>query len=422
MKRTGYYIIFITSIILFLIGCTGDRKPQLPPLTETYRKTDKQPFGSFVAYDFIKKAFDNRYIQSVTDPFDEFWSDTKTYSQSDEPSLYLLITKNLVLSYTEVQSLMDYVQAGNDLFISADYIDNRLLENIECNTNRHDEIANEVLGNMRKTSVSMYYGQNIPLNSFGYYYFPFLNALSDFDTSFARVLGVNDKQQPNYILLFSGKGRIYLHAAPRAFGNYFLLNDDNYQYIANVISYLRTDPKYIYWDEYYKNIRSTRRNSSGRSRDNDFSSLSVLWRQPALRWAFLLVIAGLLMYILFGFKRKQRLIPVLQPMSNSTLDFTRTVGRLYLQKKNNQNIAEKIITYFYEYLRSRYYINTNLPEDELLNTLSRRSGMEREATAKMLSLIREIQNQDKVSDEQLLELNAAVENFKNIRTHGRTTV
>ena len=152
---------------------------------------------------------------------------------------------------------MDYVKAGNDLFISADYIDTRLLENINCNNERMAEIVDETKGLMNQTKVSMYEGDNFKSSSYRYYYYPFLNSLSGYDTAFTKVLGVNEKNEPDYILLFWGKGRIYLHVAPRVFSNYFLLSGDNHKYLEDVLSYLRSDPKNIYWDEYYKNTNLT---------------------------------------------------------------------------------------------------------------------------------------------------------------------
>jgi len=365
-----------------------------------------------VAYREFRHLFNDRYVETVTDPFDEEWNNIKDYSDDKKYSLYVLITKNLFLTYAEVNAFMDYVKAGNDLFISADYIDSRLLENINCNTERLGEIADETRGIMHETKVSMYFGDNFNSPTYGYYYYPFLNALSGYDTSFARVLGVNEINTPNYVILFAGKGRIYLHVAPRIFGNYFLLTGDNYKYFENVISYLRSDPKNIYWDEYYKNTNSSRRkNNNGRNSEDNFSSLSVINQHAPLLWAFWLAITGLLLYIIFNVKRKQRVINIVKPNANTTLIFTETVGRLYLQKKNNSHIAEKMITYFYEHIRKKYFISTAIINDEFINSLSGKSGVSKEKTQQLFSLIERIQSDENVDDTELLLLNTEIENF-----------
>lgn len=411
------YCFLLVAVCIALPACRDD-KTSLPPLRETYRKSDKQPFGSYIAYDYLKNLYRDQKIENITDPFNNFWNEIN-YLDNEQQSLFILIAKNLVLDYDEVRAMLEYVKDGNDLFISADYIDSRLLENIDCNTEREEEILTELKGKMQQTNISMYFGEQLPLHSFSYYYYPFLNSLSGYDTSFARVLGVNQENKPNYIVMFSGKGRIYLHVAPRIFGNYFLLTNDNYKYFENVVSYVRSEPAYVYWDEYYKNTHNSRKKNPASGNNNDFSTLSVIWQQPALRWAFLLAIASLLFFIIFNSKRKQREIPVVPPLFNSTLTFTRAVGQLYLQKKNNRHLADKIITYFYDHLRSKYFINTTKIDEDFLNTISRRSGMDKEKTDQLFALIKSIQSKNDVNDIELLHLNAGIEKFKNVKVHGR---
>jgi hypothetical protein len=410
LKKKIRYFLFFVCVAISIGSCIQSGRV-LPPLNEDYRKTDKRPFGSFIAYKEFKNLFNDRYVETVTDPFDEEWNVIKDYSSSKKYSLYFLITKNLVLNYTEVNAFMDYVKAGNDLFISADYIDTRLLENINCNNERMAEIVDETKGLMNQTNVSMYEGEDVTSPSYSYYYYPFLNSLSGYDTAFTKVLGVNEKNETDYILLFWGKGRIYLHVAPRVFSNYFLLSGNNHEYLENVLSYLRSDPKNIYWDEYYKNTNPNRRKGNNDSNEDNFSSLSVIRQHPPLLWAFWLGIIGLLLFILFNAKRKQRIINVVKPNINTTVNFTETVGRLYLQKKDNNHIAEKMITYFFEHIRNKYFINTSKIDDEFINSLSGKSGVPKETTQQLFSLIDRVHSGERVDDEMLVQLNIEIENF-----------
>lgn len=397
-------------MITAFTGCRQD-KHVLPPLNENYRKSDKEPFGAFIAYKEFKNFFDNRYVATVKSPFDVEWKNIKDYSGDNKYSLYFLITKNLVLNYSEVKAFMDYVKVGNDLFIAADYIDNRLLENMNCSMERTGEIVDETKGLMHQTHVSMYFGDNFNAPSYAYYYYPFLNSLTNYDTAFARVLGVNESRTPNYIILFAGKGRIYLHVAPRIFSNYFLLTDNNHKYLENVLSYLRSDPANIYWDEYYKNTDPSRRRNANDKEDDNFSSLSVIRQHPPLLWAFWLTVAGLLIFILFNIKRKQRVINVVKPNVNTTVTFTETVGRLYLQKKDNNHIAEKMITYFYDHIRNKYFISTAVINEEFLNSLSGKSGVSKDEVQQLFALIEGIQSGEIADDNKLMQLNSQIENF-----------
>ncbi len=408
-------------LLLAILGNTGCRKEagnKLPSLRETYRNTDKQPFGGFLAFNQFSRLFGDRYIEQIDDPFDDTWTRIKSYTADKKYSLYFLVARNFVVSYSDVNAFMDYVKAGNDLFISADYIDNRFLESINCSADRIKEISAEMKGDMHQTNVKMYLGKNFSAPSFGYYYYPFLNSLADYDSAFTTVLGVNEMNQPNFVVMFSGRGRIYLHVAPRIFGNYFLLTNDNYKYFEHVISWLRPDPKDIYWDEYYKSSGSAGRRKNSSQNNDNFSTLSVIRQHIQLLWAFWIAAAGMMLFIFFNVKRKQRVIPVMSPNLNTTVAFTETIGRLYLQKKDNRHIAEKMITYFYEHLRNHYFIGTVNVSEEFIKSLSGKSGVPKETTKELFSLITQILTQEKVDDPVLLRLNTGIENFIKHRPHG----
>ncbi|MEO6221422.1 MAG: hypothetical protein ABIO81_13400, partial [Ginsengibacter sp.] len=108
MKISLSYIFFSVLVFINFIGCRKTEDHVLPPLTETYRKTDKHPFGTFVAYNQFRHLFDDRYVEEIDEPFDEVWKNIKSYATDKKYSLYFLITKNLVLNYDEVKAFLEY--------------------------------------------------------------------------------------------------------------------------------------------------------------------------------------------------------------------------------------------------------------------------------------------------------------------------
>jgi hypothetical protein len=409
LKKISRYIVAAVLLLILFSSCTQNNR-QLPSLEETYRHTDTQPFGSFIAYKGLKSEFADYWINIADEPFNDTWRNLQKDNDSTY-SLYFLITKNLVVSNEEGNAMVDFVKAGNDLFISADFIDHKLLDALNCSVNRKDEIIHEVNGKMQNTSISISYGKDMNSRQYGYFYFPFLNYFNSYDTTMTRVLGVNEIGLPDYIVLFAGKGRLYLQLAPRAFSNYFLLTDNNYHYFEAATAYLRFEPQYVYWDEYYNSFSSTRDKNSFRN-GSDFSSFKVIKENPPLLWAFYIGLACVLLFIIFNIKRKQREIPVVKPLKNATVDFAATIGRLYLQQKNNRDVAEKIITYFYEYLRKKYFIQTDNFNKEFIDTVARKSGIGKNETTELFDCIQRIRSQEEVSDEDVLLLNQKVENFK----------
>ncbi|HQW83258.1 MAG TPA: hypothetical protein PK987_02295, partial [Ferruginibacter sp.] len=79
--------------------------------------------------------------------------------------------------------------------------------------------------------------------------------------------------------------------------------------------------------------------------------------------------------------------------------------------KDNKNIADKMITYFNEYIRNTYFLNNNHVNDDLVSVLSRKSGVEKEKVDTLYRSIAATQNSDVVNDYQLLSLQQQIQAF-----------
>lgn len=380
-----------------LVACSGnDSKRKLPSLGETYNRTDKKPFGGYIAYRQLDAIYRYNSIRETKAPFNEAFAE-----MYDTASLYISISKNLFLRSEELSSMLLYAEEGNDLFIAADYIDEELLKKLDCEIYRHDILPFFMYDSMKYTvsSTAMAYD-----SSYGYYYLPFRNRFTKFDASTARVLGYNEEGRPNFMVFFKGRGRIFLHCEPRVFSNYFLLTRGNTAYLNYLFSFAKSNPTRLYWDNFYNKRNSDRS-------DNESSSLDAIMSQPPLAKAFWLGLLALLLFIIFGIKRTQREVEVIKPNENSTVTFTETIGRLYLQKKDNRNIADKMVTYFNEQVRNSYFLNTNNINADFISMLSRKSGVEQEQVTRLYETIARVQSGKAVSDTDLLKLNEQIQQF-----------
>lgn len=54
---------------------------------------------------------------------------------------------------------------------------------------------------------------------------------------------------------------------------------------------------------------------------------------------------------------------------NTTLEFVKTVGNLFYRTQNHKNIAHKKITYFLNYLRTHYRLDTSHFNEEFRGAL-----------------------------------------------------
>ncbi|HMU10731.1 MAG TPA: DUF4350 domain-containing protein [Ferruginibacter sp.] len=368
----------------------------MPALKETFSKKDNNPFGASIAYRQVEALYTANTVRNIRQPFSKTWKEI-----SDTAALYVCISQALLVDEEEADAMLEFVSQGNDLFIAAGYIDEILQEKINCKTKIN---LNSLFGfaDLAQTDTRSLVE---PDSTRSYFYYPFNNYFVKIDTGRTRIVGLNEKLQPNSIVYFYGKGKIYLHCDPRAFSNYFLLKNNNYKYMQQSLAFTAEVPQHVYWDDYYNKLRRRRD-----SNDN-FSTFSEIMKHPPLKYAFWIALVLLLLYVLFGGKRIQRIIDQRRPNENTTVTFTETIGRLYLQKKDNRNISDKMITYFNEFIRNKYFLNTNVVNDDFIISLSRKSGVPKDKVESLYRSIADVQAGEQVDDYRLLSLNEQIQHF-----------
>ncbi len=398
MRSITLYGAFLLLLVILCASCKV-QPPVIPSLKESFSKKDKNPFGTYVFYNQLKQLFYHNELHTKRENFENVWQNI-----SDTASIYISVSKNLFLSEAGQKAMLSYVNNGNTMFISSENIDSSLLDSLGCKAGQLN-LSDEELANMQYTYVKMdtaFYADTRP---YTYFYFPLNNHYKQYDTSITNVLGINKFGKANFIEVFYGKGRFYLHCEPRVFSNYFLLQNKNYQYLQDVFAFTNATPEHVYWDDYYNKKNYP---PSGQGSKNAFQ---LLLQYPATARALWLALLLLAFYILFGGKRRQRIVATIVTNTNSTVAFTETVGRLYLQKKDNRNMADKLIMYFQEHIRKQYYLNTSQVNDDFITTLSRKVNVQKEITEALFKTISLVQNATVISDQQLLLLNQQIEKF-----------
>jgi len=405
LKNKFYIKIFFPAIAVMLVltACnfnqTAQEELKIPKLSPKYSYRDKEPMGSYMAYHYIGNLFDNTSAIVKSKSFSKQW-----YELSQDKTAYLVVSKSVFLSKEDIYYLMNYVSNGNTAFISADYIDEQLMDTLGISM-YFDYFAfydfNEYRLEKKDTWVSLADKQVSSGKKYGFFWLPFEGYFYDYDSAATQVISHNETGKANMIAVNHGKGKFIFHAAPAAFTNYFLLKPGNQEYLENIFSYLNPNTNFIYWDNYYRIHKGTQ----------NFSISAFFKKSESLYPAFLLLLGLLLLYIAFGGKRRQRFVQEKIPLANSTVSYAETIGRLYLQKRDNRNIAQKMITYFLEYARNNYFLNTNQLNNEFVAALSRKSGVSENNVMNLVHLIKEINETEKVNDIKLLELHNNLQLF-----------
>jgi hypothetical protein len=169
-------------------------------------------------------------------------------------------------------------------------------------------------------------------------------------------------------------------------------------YAAGVLSHLPVCK--TVWDDYYKPNQIV-----------DRSPVRYILTQPALQMAYYLLLLTLLLYMVVESRRRQRIIPVVKPLENKSLDFVKTVGSLYFNQKDNSDLARKMIIYFRDFVRERYFIQQLSATGECILQVSAKSGLPVEQVKQLLEMISFYETSAKMSNDGLIGLNQKIEQF-----------
>ena len=188
-----------------------------------------------------------------------------------------------------------------------------------------------------------------------------------------------------------------LHTQPAAFTNFHLLKENHHEYAQKIISYIPKND--LFW---------LTKNQNGDIVSQ--SPMRYILSQPALRWAWWLFLIGTLVFMIFNAKRKQRIVPILPPLPNTTVDFVKTIGNLYFQEGNHDLIIDKKIVYFLEKIRTDYLLDTNKLDEDFIKKLHQKSGKNSLDIQKLVYLIQaHRKNPHESMEEDLIKINKAIE-------------
>ena len=375
--------LFITLIILTIIKIA---EPEEVDWSKSFAKKDKIPYGGYIIYDIAKGLFPDKEFELKELPIYNTLKGKYHYNTN-----YVFINTYFSPDRLDTEYLLDYVAEGNDVFISALGIYGNLADSLQIKT--YDVFFSQ-------DSVNINFSLAGLKSDSGYSYFKgnFENYFSEFDTALVQVLGKNGNDKVNFLRIKYGEGNFLLNTVPLAFTNYHLLNSANNEYVYKALSHLPSQN--TFWDDYYKD-------------GNKYSAtiLQYILSQKALKWAYFFMLVSVFLFIFFYGRRKQRIIPVMSPLTNTTLEFVETVGNLYYQQKDFKNIAEKKISYLLDYLRNKYSIKASTFNEETISKISEKSSINTGILKSLFKEIKKINDSTKITEDELININYKIEKF-----------
>jgi len=377
-------------LLLVVLDATAD---QPVDWSDSYVHTENKAMATEVFYKGLETVTPT-IVHKKKPPFEVF-------KDSLSAGTYIFINRYVGLTDEESKQLLDWVGAGNTSFIASYGVPKLLLDTLGLDVSYYisnSEIEYQPSFKLKDKTLQ----QNefkTSRKAFEYLYF------SEIDSAKTQALGLVKTAKTakaihnNYIEVEWGNGKFLFHLAPQVYANYFMVDGSNAEYSSKTLGYLDLSQP-LYWDDYYK---------AGKERVSN--PLYYLLSNPYLKAAYYLIIIASLFYVLFGGKRKQRPIPVIEPVKNRSYEFTQTIAGMYLDKKDHKAIAQKQINSFFEHIRSTYQMQTHTINHEFIQNLAFKTGTPAEELNALFQYIQRLNTSEIITEDDLKTLDKKLTTF-----------
>lgn len=430
MKSSRNFL--FVMLALFVLFCLLQvNLPKKFVWSPTFSHVDKQPFGCFVFDSVLTQSLPNGY--HVT---------KKTFFQLDqehakEKISVLMVVDQQNLKQLDVKYLCNIARRGGKVMVvaSGSFDDGRnadtvvvdelertfnvriedgtyfSLRGILAGLKAHDnDMYDTIYWNNRETmyaaqSYRMFYNMvggtlfvdSVPkvkrlaytLSTAGYDYRQdslYVGDFTGFDTivdekeRIERIDTFAIKKIPVAVSVPYGKGEVIFVSSPLLFTNYGMLEGNTFVYIFRLMSYLADLP--VYRTEAY--VKTDAMLVAEQSPFREFI------KRPPLRWALYLALLGVVLFMIFTARRRQRVIPIMSKPANRSLEFIQLIGTLYYQRKDHVDLVRKKFKLFAEELRKTAGVDisdVNTDDREYL-LLAEKTGMNSDRLKKVIRQIR----------------------------------
>jgi hypothetical protein len=400
MKKFTPYIIgaVVLALLITLLASTTNKPARKLDERITLREVDKIPYGTRVARELLSSLFPGAAL-----PYDrEYPGEWDSVEMAESNQAIIFMADYFDADEDEMRTLARFVEKGNYVFIISRAVSETLPDFFKVS------YKSDYFSSFSTTDSLKLKLEAPAFTNTSFFSYPGLKydcSFTSVNEGYSEVLGKNEKSEANFIRFNKGKGSFFLHTAPLAFSNYFILHKNNAAYYEQVLSVLPKNIRTILWNEYY--LEKPRK-----KQDKDEPNwLAALSNYDAFKWGLLIGALTLLLYVLLGMRRRQRMIPPVEKPKNDSLDFVKTLGRLYYDRKDHKNLAVKMSAYFLEHVRSKYKIPTHTLDEAFVQTLHFKSGYPEVETRNILNTINEIIMAEAISDTQLSDFYKQLELF-----------
>lgn len=410
--KGGYRFVLFMGVLLLLVFVMDRQLPKRFVWTPTFSRTDKQPFGCALFDSLLTVSLSQGYTVTGRTFYQLLQEDslrrvkenhhqlTANIENRDTASCkgFLLTADYPELRQVDIEALLRLAEYGHTVMVAGNAFPPLLSDTlgIHCSGSIFMPVhfKQQALRNLAKDTLYWVADSAVyPRRSFNFH--PMLCATDIWRTPpTAKVLAyklsppipILDAMKsdsipadtlvevPVALSIPHGKGTVVLVSTPLLLTNYGVMNGRNVDYVFRLLSQFGSLP--VVRTEAYALPFS----EAGQSPFRYFLS------QRPLRWALYLTLTGLLLFVCFTARRRQRAIPVIRPPENKSLEYVKLIGTLYFRRKDPADLVRKKFLYFADEIRRQVQVDVEeVTDDERgFERLSRRTGIDREKIANFI--------------------------------------
>ncbi|HEX2617497.1 MAG TPA: DUF4350 domain-containing protein [Flavobacteriales bacterium] len=412
MNRAEKGVIIGTVVVVLVVLVLEAVAPREPNWRPTYSAYKRDPFGCELVRDRLVDLFPQG-VTTVHDPIYNTAQERLALPADAPPVNHVFIDDRFDVDALDLENLLAMVARGDNAFIAGSWIDD-VTDTLHVRVSYHWQMPDSAVAQQGLTAfmhgdTSSLRFTCYPLSKQGEHLFR-RGGLDNMFEAFpierptgkagnAQVLAVNRFNDPVLLRVPYGQGAFYLCTAPEAFSNYYLLNERSRGFMEGAFALMPDRP--VLWDEFYK---------VGRMESP--TPFRFVLSKPALKAAYWSLIALLLLYVFVYAKRRQRAIPELVPLKNTSKEFADTIGRLYFFKGDHADLSRKMVLYFKDELRHRLYLRRAVWDAETMQHVSERTGIPLSEWQHAFRLMDHYEKETYVSEEQLIQLNKTLSGLR----------
>lgn len=367
--------------------------------------------GLYIMHSLMKTSPHVISLEEIENTIDT----TLVVTESDFPSVYLLLDNEIKMSAKEIDTLKDFVRKGNHAFVSVLDFGERFSEEFS-----YGDLTNE----MWNEGVNLNFTHTVFNSDYSYYFQRFQDNVetyrewcyfvpSNFKVGLNKVETLSFDtylQNPVFIKIPHGKGYFYLYSIPEVFVNESMFTQDGFDYVQSVMSHL---PKGHY--KWYNHLNEWDITNDVDPEDDANikreSPIQYVLKDQNLRYAYLVLLFALLIYILFKTKRKQKIIPTIEPNENSSLEFVETVSKLYLKQDKHYKFIKHYEQSFIHFIKDKYYISSQNIDADYINSVALKSDFSSELIQEIVKEFEKAKKSYNYPTDKLIALHKKIEYF-----------